>query len=95
MQSIIVDGVHLFAVSSEFISHHGTEAQANITRNVMSATDELHKLSTTQFMELLDGLDIPRNVVKAGSVLNPQSGALEVNGTWSRSREILAALSKK
>lgn len=92
MQSILVNG-HKYGVDTEFLTHYGNEAQATITRQVTSATDEQHKLaSLTDFQNLLDGLGIPRNVVDGhkGQVYNPQSGKFERNGTWSRRREILA-----
>lgn len=91
--SISVDG-HYYAVAPQFISHHDTIGQATVTRNVVSATDEFHVLSSTQFTELLDGLGIPREVVQPGAVLDPQAGSHRSNGTWSRDREILAALSR-
>lgn len=94
MQSVVVDGAHHYGVSNEFITHYATMDQSNITRAVMSATDELHRLSGAQFGNLLDGLGIPREVVQAGKVFNPQAGVFERNGTWSRNREVLAALAK-
>lgn len=94
MQSVVVDEKHHYGVSNEFITHYATMEQSNITRAVTSATDELHRLSGAQFGNLLDGLGIPREVVEAGKVLNPQSGKFERNGTWSRNREVLAALAK-
>ena len=67
---------------------------ADIVRMVDSATDELHVLDQNSFYLYLDGKGIPRDVVdlKNGKVLNPQTGAYEVGGVWSREREILAAL---
>jgi hypothetical protein len=94
MQSVVVDGAHHYGVSNEFITHYASLDQSNVTRAVMSVTDELHKLSVAQFGNLLDGLGIPRDVVQAGKVLNPQTGQFERNGTWSRNREVLAALAK-
>lgn len=96
MQSVIING-NIYGVAPEFISHYGDVQQATITRQVMSATDELHDLgsgpeNTARFFSLLDGLGIPRNVVNSGTVLNPQSGKFEGNGVWSRRREILARL---
>ncbi|WNM65432.1 endolysin [Microbacterium phage Phonegingi] len=94
VQSILVNG-HKYGVDTEFLTHYGNEAQATITRQVTSATDEQHMLgSLTDFQNLLDGLGIPRNVVDGhkGQVYNPQSGKFETNGTWSRRREILANL---
>lgn len=95
MQSISING-NLYGVDTEFITHYGDMRQANTTRSVTSATDELHNLGSgaealANFSSLLDGLGIPRNVLNAkGEVLNPQSGKFEGNGTWSRRREILA-----
>ncbi len=94
MQSVMVDNAHHYGVSNEFITHYATIDQSNITRSVTSATDELHKITGTQFGNLLDGLGIPREVVQAGKVFNPQAGVFERNGTWSRNREVLAALAK-
>lgn len=91
-------GSHLFAVGEEFISHHADGVQADVTRQVMSATDELHPLTTQQTVALLDGLGIPRDVLiidaKGARVLNPETGQHESNGVWSRRREAVA-LAKK
>lgn len=94
--SVKLDNKHYLALGEEFISHHGTEAQAIVTRNVMSATDELHGLSSAQLYDLMDGLGIPRDVidVKSGWVLNPETGKKEFNGVWSRDREAVAKLNK-
>ncbi|WNN96054.1 endolysin [Microbacterium phage Schimmels22] len=95
MQSISING-NLYGVDTEFITHYGDMRQANITRQVTSATDELHNLGSgaealANFSSLLDGLGIPRTVLNAkGEVFNPESGKFEGNGTWSRRREILA-----
>ncbi|UVG33808.1 endolysin [Microbacterium phage HerculesXL] len=95
MQSISING-NLYGVDTEFITHYGDMRQANITRSVTSATDELHNLGSgaealANFSSLLDGLGIPRTVLNArGEVFNPESGKFEGNGTWSRRREILA-----
>jgi len=100
MQSISING-NQYGVAPEFITHYGDAVQAEVTRQVTSATDELHNLgtgskATARFASLLDGLGIPRDVLDSkGRVLNPQSGKFEANGTWSRHREILAALGKK
>lgn len=91
-------GSHLFAIGEEFLGHYGDGGQADITRQVMSATDELHSLNTTQTVQLLDGLGIPRDVLiidaKGARVLNPETGQHEPNGVWSRRREAVA-LAKK
>lgn len=100
MQSIAINGKQ-YGVKEQYITHYGgptATAQADITRKVMSATDELHDLNqaypkdtVAKLGDLLDGLGIPRNVLDGnGFVLNPQSGKYENNGTWSREREILA-----
>ncbi|QDH48063.1 endolysin [Microbacterium phage Pavlo] len=95
MHSIAVNG-KVYSMAKQFISHNSTIPEANITRQVTSATDELHKLNQEQFTNLLDGLGIPRYALdKDGYVLNPQSKLAykyENGGTWSREREILAAL---
>ncbi|QGH73985.1 lysin A [Microbacterium phage Hiddenleaf] len=90
--AILLAGRHYFTVGEEFISHNGTQAQADITRNVNSAQDELHKLNHQQFVDYLDGMGIPRSVVNGdtGAVLNPQTGKMEGNGVWSRRREAVA-----
>lgn len=100
MQSIAINGKQ-YGVKEQYITHYGgptATAQADITRKVMSSTDELHDLNeaypkdtVAKLGDLLDGLGIPRNVLDGnGFVLNPQSGKYENNGTWSREREILA-----
>lgn len=97
MQSIRING-NEYGIDTEFITHYGSTGQAKITRQVSSATDELHILGSgaaalTTFGDLLDGYGIPRTVLDAqGRVKNPQSGKFEANGTWSRHREILAEL---
>jgi len=104
MQSIAINGKQ-YGLKDQFITHYGgagAESQADITRKVMSAADELHNLNkaypkdtVAKLGDLLDGLGIPRNVLDAnGFVLNPQSGKYENNGTWSREREILAEQAK-
>lgn len=101
MQSVRING-NIYGVDTEFITHYGDIRQADVTRRVTSATDELHELGSgddalANWVSLLDGLGIPRNVLDTkGRVLNPQSTAVnpadryEWNGTWSRRREILA-----
>jgi hypothetical protein len=97
MQSIRING-NEYGIDTEFITHYGTTGQAKITRQVTSATDELHNLGTgaaalTKFSDLLNGMGIPADVLdNQGRVKNPQSGKFEANGTWSRRREILAEL---
>lgn len=96
MQSIQTPNGRQYGIDTEFLTHYGNIEQADITRKVTSATDELHKVSLADFVGLLDGHGIPRSVLNnAGDVLNPQAndnkGAYEYNGTWSRRREILAA----
>lgn len=102
MFSVQING-NQYGVSKQFITHYGDARQAKITRQVTSGRDELHNLGNgnasseagKNWASLLDGLGIPRNVLDgAGRVLNPQSGKFEANGTWSREREILAALKK-
>lgn len=106
-QSIRLNGTHFYAIDREYISHHGGargQEQADITRQVNSATDELHDLDTVAFYDYLDGMGIPRHVVDvdSGAVFNPESKEFEVNGVWSRAREaneqfgrVLALLSAK
>lgn len=92
MYSVQVNG-NQYAISKQYLSHYGDLLQAKTTREVTSASDELHRLNLAQFVALLDGLGIPREAVNAtGQVLNPQSGKHETNGTWSREREILASI---
>lgn len=92
--SINVNG-NQYAIAPQYLSHYGTPAQAAVTRKVTSETDESHALSWTQFQDLLDGLGIPREVVQeSGGVFDPQAGVHRGNGTWSREREILAALTR-
>lgn len=95
MYSVHVNG-KIYSVAKQFISHNSTIEEANVTRQVTSATDELHRLNLDQFVNLLDGLGIPRDVLNdKGLVRNPQSlldDKYENGGTWSREREILAAL---
>ncbi|QTF81560.1 endolysin [Microbacterium phage Pulchra] len=90
--AILLNGRHYYTAGEEFLSHNGSKGQADITRQVNSAQDELHKLTTAQFHDYLDGMGIPRSVVdvNGGGVLNPQSGKIEGNGVWSRRREAVA-----
>ena len=91
-QSVRVNKQHLYTIDDEFLSHSGSIEQNDISRQVFSATDERHDLSSTQFFDLLDACGIPRGVVdlKSGAVLNPESGKHEGNGVWSRKREAVA-----
>ena len=92
MESVRINN-NIYGIAPEFITHYGDMRQATITRNVYSVTDELHELGTgaealANWVSLLDGSGIPRNVLdNQGRVLNPESGAYESNGTWSRERE--------
>lgn len=90
--AILLNNAHFFTVGEEFLSHNENQAQADITRQVNSIQDELHRLDTTSFFNYLDGMGIPRSVVdiNTGAVLNPQSGKMERNGVWSRRREAVA-----
>lgn len=90
--TVRLNKTHLFTIGEEFISHNVTLAQADVTRAINSAADEQHELNFTQFVDYLDGMGIPRNVVDGnkGEVFNPQSGKFERNGTWSRRREAVA-----
>lgn len=90
--AIKVNGRHLYTVGEEFLSHAGSTAQWDIGRQVNSAQDEGHNLTTAQFYDYLDAMGIPRAVVdlNSGAVLNPQSGKKEGNGVWSRRREAVA-----
>lgn len=95
-QSLMVDKKGLYAISEEFLSHHGTVPQAKITREVMSSQDELHSITMTQLLDLMDGLGIPRDVINqsTGEVKNPESGNYEGNGVWTRERANTARLAK-
>lgn len=93
MQSIKVAGGKEYGIGQEFLSHYSKGAEASITRRVMSAEDELHEISQDEFLELLDGCGIPREVIDSnGYVLVPGTGIYKNGGVWSRNREILAAL---
>lgn len=91
MHTIIVDEKDVFGVSPEYVTHYGDSLQFKIT-NAVTGNGKQHKIPLKEFLALLDGLGIPRDVVRGDKVLNPQSGKYERNGTWSRHREILAAL---
>lgn len=99
--SIRVDKKHYFSVGAEFIAHHGTVEQATVTRQVTSVRDELHDLTSKQFLDLLDGLGIPRSVVSVKNglvqfgVLNPETGKHGSNQVWSRTRQAVALLNAK
>lgn len=103
MQSISVNG-NQYGIVWQGITHYGDARQAEKTRQITSASDELHTLTVkgknaetiANLNAVLDGHGIPRSVLDAnGRVLNPQTGIHEANGTWSREREILAKLAKK
>lgn len=88
---------HLFTAGKEFLSHNITKAQSTITKNLNSATDELHEITPEEFKLYCDGMGIPQNVydLKTGWVVNPQNNnKLEANGTWSRVREGVAETTK-
>jgi hypothetical protein len=92
--SIRLNKKHLYAIGAEFISHHGTDDQAETTRKIMTVSDELHDVNTTQFRDLLDGLGIPRDVVNIdkGWVKNPETDKYESNAVWSRNRQAVQKL---
>lgn len=103
MQSIVVNG-NQYGIVWQGITHYGDARQAEKTRQITSASDELHNLTVkgkpaetiANLNAVLDGHGIPRSVLDAnGRVLNPQTGKYEANGTWSREREILAKLGAK
>lgn len=103
MQSIVVNG-NQYGIVWQGITHYGDTRQAEKTRQITSASDELHNLTVkgkaaetiANLNAVLDGHGIPRSVLDAnGRVLNPQTGKHEANGTWSREREILAKLGVK
>ncbi len=96
--AILVDNKHYFTVGAEFITHHGTKEQADLVRQVTSVKDELHKLSSKDFISLIGGLGIPQSVlvIKGGivqaGVLNPETGKHASNSVWSRNRQTVALL---
>lgn len=99
MYSVIMNG-NQYGLSKEFITHYGDSRQAKFGKEITGG-NYLHNFGNgnaqseafLNFMALFDALGIPRGVIGSnGTILNPQSGKYEANGTWSRSREILAAL---
>lgn len=102
MFAVIQNG-NQYGVSKQFITHYSDKNQAKFGKEIAGG-NVLHNFGNgngasqefRNFMSFLDGMGIPRSVISStGTILNPQSGKYEANGTWSREREILAALGKK
>lgn len=92
MQSVRTPNGKIYGMGVGSIVHFSRLSEAKITTAVNSATDETHNLSLAEFVDLLDGMLIPRNAVDAsGNVLNPETGKYEVGGAWSWSRVNKAA----
>lgn len=95
-EQVKVAGKHYFTVGPEFLTHHGNMPQANIVRSVMGGA--VHHITSAQFLDLLDGLGIPRNVVNVkngvvqGGALNPETGKISPNQVWSRTRQAVSLL---
>lgn len=102
LQSVHING-KIYGVAPEFIKHYLNPAEELVTRQVTSSADEQHNLNDkvtpqvalTKWVNLLNGLGIPQDVLdKNGFVKNPQSGLFENGGVWSRERENAARLDR-
>lgn len=90
----------IYAIDTGSILHYSRPSQAKVTTAVNDAgpgDGEIHNLTLAQFVDYLDGMMIPRNVLdKDGNVWNPEAndlkGAFEVGGAWSWERENRATL---
>lgn len=92
MQSVRTPNGKIYGMAVGSIVHYSRPSQAKITTAVNSATDETHNVSLPEFVDLLDGMLIPRTVLdKDGNVLNPETGNFEVGGAWSWERVNKAA----
>lgn len=103
---IVFNGVQ-YAIAKQFISHL-TGSKAKYAREI-AAGNVVHdfgrgnaaSIEWQNFMAMFDAMGVPRNVIGndgkggEGYIKNPENGKFERGGTWSREREILAALAKK
>lgn len=97
MRVIIINN-NWYTIDVEFLHHIDAGAQPSEAQALYGAARDLGDGGDAlkRFVAQLDLHGIPRNVLDgAGRVLNPQSGKFEVNGTWSRERELLAAAGVK
>lgn len=94
-----------YGVAKQFITHYNDTRQSTVAAQRYGGFHDFGNGNANSdafknFMALLDANGIPRPVMGGdGTILNPQAnsnkGAHVANGTWSREREILAAIAKK
>lgn len=100
MRSIVING-NYYSIGKQFLSHLASSAQVTEIEALYGPTRNLGSGNAAsaagkKLIAELDAHGIPQSVLDAaGRVLNPQSGKYEANGTWSREREILAAIAKR
>lgn len=108
---IKLNGAHLLHIGENgFIKHFSTNTPvgkekrgvADLTKDIVSPTDQWIDLDTDNFLNQLDSFGIPRWVVdvNTGWVQNPATGKFESGGMWSwarasyeQSKAILAKIS--
>lgn len=99
MYSVKMNNIQ-YGLGKEFITYYGDSRQRKLGKEI-TGNNILHDFGNgdgasepfQNFMALFDALGIPRTAINGqGLILNPENGNYEFNGTWSRSREILAAL---
>lgn len=100
MRVIVING-NYYTIGREYLSHLGssvqvTEAEAQYGKARQLGSGNAASSAGTKLIGELDLHGVPQYALDAaGRVLNPQStktSKYEANGTWSRSREILAKL---
>lgn len=107
MYVIAFNGVQ-YLISKQFISHLPGGAKAKYAKEIASTDKKVHdfgrgnaaSVEFQNFLGMFDAMGVPRDAIGndgkggEGYIKNPENGKFERGGTWSREREILAALKK-
>jgi hypothetical protein len=98
-------GSHQLHIGPRFMKHFTDRgvgyggAQITWVRNVISAEDTWVRGGIMEVTALMDAMGIQRAALIVDAegcrVLNPETGAHEVGGTWSGDREILGAIARQ
>jgi hypothetical protein len=77
-----------YLVAPGYIKSLNTQPDADLTRNIVSATDTWIALTETQFHGQLSSFGIPSSVVNlaTGAVTNAETGLPEGGGVWTWAR---------
>jgi murein DD-endopeptidase MepM/ murein hydrolase activator NlpD len=84
----IVCNGRAYLVAPGFIKSLNTQPDADLTRNIVSATDAWIELTPTRFLGQLSSFGIPGSVVNltTGAVTNAETGVQEGGGVWTWAR---------